>query len=216
MNRTLHSPTTAALLTVTLAVVLALTQPVGTGGQDQLDASGPVPTLERYGTTATRFVPRGLDLYMPVPPDNPMTREMVALGRRLFFERRVSDDGSMSCASCHDPNRAFAGSARVAIGIGRRQGSRNVPTLVNRGYGRSFFWDGRAATLEDQVLQPISNRAELGSSLDEVLERLGSDRSYRAAFEDAFGQAPTSRHLACALATYVRTVCRATTRSIGR
>ena len=100
-------------------------------------------------------IPLGLDLYMPVPEENPLTAEKIALGRRLFFDRRLSRDGSISCSSCHDPERAFSDGRAIAEGVFGRQGRRNAPALINRGYGRSFFWDGRAATLEEQVLKPI-------------------------------------------------------------
>src|SRR5215468_4379956 len=88
-------------------------------------------------------IPLGLDLYMPVPEENPMTVEKIQQGRRLFFDRRLSRDGSISCSSCHDPERAFSDGRPVAIGVFGRRGHRNSPALINRGYGRLFFWDGR-------------------------------------------------------------------------
>src|SRR5437763_10520776 len=100
-------------------------------------------------------IPLGLDLYMPVPEENPLTTEKVKLGRRLFFDRRLSRDSSIACSSCHDPERAFSDGRAVAVGIFGRNGHRNAPALINRGYGRLFFWDGRVSTLEEQVLKPI-------------------------------------------------------------
>ena len=100
-------------------------------------------------------IPLGLDLYLPVPEENPLTGAKIEQGRRLFFDRRLSRDGSVSCSSCHDPERAFSDGRPVAVGVLGRQGRRNAPALINRGYGRSFFWDGRVATLEEQVLKPI-------------------------------------------------------------
>src|SRR5216684_2613377 len=93
-------------------------------------------------------IPLGLDLYRPVPETNPLTHEKIALGRRLFFDKALSRDRSVACASCHDPKLAFTDGRPVAVGIQRRAGTRNVPTLVNRAYGKSFFLDGRVATLE--------------------------------------------------------------------
>ena len=90
---------------------------------------------------ASITIPLGLDLYMPVPEDNPLTVEKIELGRRLFFDRRLSRDGSVSCATCHDPDRAFSAAPSVSIGVFGRQGRRNAPALINRGYGRAFFWD---------------------------------------------------------------------------
>jgi cytochrome c peroxidase len=118
-------------------------------------------------------IPLGLDLYMPIPEDNPITTEQIELGRQLFNDRRLSRDRSIACASCHDPDRAFSDGRPVAIGVNGRLGRRNAPTLVNRGYGRAFFWDGRAATLEEQVLQPIQDPNEMNMTLPEVSARVG-------------------------------------------
>ena len=96
-------------------------------------------------------IPLGLDLYMPVPEENPLTPERIELGRRLFFDRRLSRDTTVSCSTCHDPERAYSDGRAVAVGISGRRGRRNAPALINRGYGRLFFWDGHAATLEEQV-----------------------------------------------------------------
>jgi cytochrome c peroxidase len=113
----------------------------------------------------------GLDLYMPVPESNPLTRDKVALGRRLFFDKRLSRDGTLACASCHDPRRAFSDGRSVARGINGAQGTRNAPALINRGYGSSFFWDGRAKSLERQALEPILNPIELALTESELERR---------------------------------------------
>jgi len=122
---------------------------------------------------AALAIPLGLDLYMPVPEDNPVTAERIDRGRELFFDTRLSRDRTIACASCHDPERAFSDGRPVAIGVFNRVGRRSAPALVNRGYGRSFFWDGRAATLEDQVLQPIQDPNEMDMTLPEVSARVG-------------------------------------------
>jgi cytochrome c peroxidase len=127
---------------------------------------------------------------MPVPEDNPVTRQRVVLGRKLFFDRRLSRDNSLSCATCHDPKRGFSDGRAKARGIGNAEGARSSPALINRGYGSSFFWDGRAATLEQQVLEPIVNPNELGLSLLAIPLRAGLEPS----------------EVAAALATYVRTI----------
>lgn len=118
-------------------------------------------------------IPLGLDLYLPVPESNPLSVEKVELGRRLFRDRRLSRDRSIACSSCHDPDRAFSDGRPVAIGIDRQVGRRSAPALINRGYGRAFFWDGRAATLEEQVLQPIQDPKEMDMTLGEASERVG-------------------------------------------
>lgn len=117
--------------------------------------------------------PLGLDFYMPVPQANPLTREKVELGQQLFFDKRLSRDQTLSCAGCHDPKRAFSDGRAIARGIGNAVGTRNSPALINRGYGAAFFWDGRAPSLERQVLEPILNPKELGMSTIELERRLG-------------------------------------------
>ena len=114
----------------------------------------------------------GLDLYLPVPEDNPLTAERIEQGRRLFSDRRLSRDGSIACVSCHDPERAFSDNRDVAVGVFGRKGRRNSPALINRGYGRLFFWDGRIATLEEQVLKPIEDPNEMDLPLAEAAARV--------------------------------------------
>ncbi|MBI1896051.1 MAG: c-type cytochrome [Acidobacteria bacterium] len=106
------------------------------------------------------------------PEDNPLTAEKIALGRRLFFDRRLSRDSSISCSSCHDPECAFSDGRAIAVGVFQRKGRRNSPTLINRGYGRLFFWDGRVATLEEQVLKPIEDPNEMDLPLSEAAARV--------------------------------------------
>ena len=122
--------------------------------------------------TAAVTIPLGLDLYLPVPEGNPLTTEKIELGRRLFADRRLSRDGSIACVSCHDPERAFSDGRAVALGVFGRKGRRNSPALINRGYGRSFFWDGRIATLEAQVLKPIEDPNEMDLPLAEAAARV--------------------------------------------
>lgn len=149
----------------------------------------------------------GLDLLVPVPEDNPLTRDVVALGERLFFDPALSANGAVSCASCHRPERAFSDSVAVSRGVFGRIGRRNAPTLVNRAYGRTFFWDGRVATLEEQVLHPIQDSVEMGQPLPALTERLGRNARYRAEFRRAFGRtAIDSTVVARALASFVRTI----------
>ncbi len=151
-------------------------------------------------------IPLGLDLYLPVPEDNPLTAEKIALGRRLFFDRRLSRDRTLSCATCHDPQHGFTDKRAVSVGVFGRKGTRNVPTLINRAYGRSFFWDGRITSLEEQVLKPIQDPKEMDMPLDEVVGRLNQETEYRQRFQTAFGRAICAQDVAKALASYVRTI----------
>ncbi len=169
-----------------------------------------VCSLAVAATTAaaqfSRHVPLGLDAFMPVPETNPLTPAKIELGARLFNERRLSADSSVSCATCHDRTKAFTDARPFSIGVFARPGRRSAPTLVNRGYGRVFFWDGRAATLEEQVLGPIENPNELGNTLTNVLRFLEADSTYAAAFNNAFGAGADAQRLSQALASYVRTI----------
>ena len=121
-----------------------------------------------------------------VAADHPLTEERVALGRKLFFDPVLSKDGSVSCASCHQPNHGFASPDAKAIGIGGQVGRRNAPTLWNRALGKLHFWDGRAGTLEQQALQPIANPKEMGHSVKSVIQALRGDPEYVKQFASAF------------------------------
>ncbi len=143
-------------------------------------------------------IPLGLDTYIPVPEDNPLRAETVALGRKLFFEKRLSRDGTIACATCHDPERAFTDREPRAKGVDGKVGPRRSPRILNRAWGRTFFWDGRAATLEDQVVQPITNPLEMAMPLEEGVRRLReADAAYRGLDVDGLRKA---------LASYVRTI----------
>ncbi len=150
--------------------------------------------------------PLGLDLYRPVPRDNPVTLEKVKLGRLLFRDRLLSRDRSLSCSDCHRRKQAFTDGRAKAVGVYGRQGPRSVPTLVNRAWGQSFFWDGRIRTLEEQVVQPILAKLEMDLTLEEAVERLRKKRRYRKDFQAVFDRAVNGEDLAKALATYVRTI----------
>ena len=134
--------------------------------------------------------PLGLDLHLPAPATNPLTRAKVTLGRKLFFSKQLSRDGSLACATCHDPQHSFADARVVARGIDETDGTRNSPALINRGYGSAFFWDGRSASLEALALEPITNPKELGNTIPEVVRRTGL----------------RATDIAAALASYMRTV----------
>jgi cytochrome c peroxidase len=151
-------------------------------------------------------LPAGLDLYLPVPEDNPLTPERVALGRRLFFEPLLSRDGSVSCASCHDPQRAFTDGRALPRGVGERIGRRSSPALVNRAWGRTHFWDGRASRLEEQALEPFADPDEFDLPVETAIARLREHDEYPALFHAAFARQPNAADLARALAGYVRTI----------
>jgi cytochrome c peroxidase len=149
-------------------------------------------------------VPLGLDTYIPTPEENSLTPAKIALGKALFEDKALSRDRSVSCASCHLASYGFTDKEPLAVGVERRKGDRRTPAILNRAFGKAFFWDGRAKTLEEQVLQPITNPNEMDLMLPEALARL---TGYRARFADAFsGAEPSEKTLAFALACYVRSI----------
>ncbi len=147
---------------------------------------------------------------VPVPADNPQNPAKIELGKQLFFDTRLSADGTVSCASCHQPQRAFTDGRPTAVGIGGQVGPRNAPTVLNAAYATSLFHDGRAATLEDQALGPLTNPIEHGlPDLQPVLALLRRDPDYRRLFRQAFGIAPEQAepgHVGKAIASYERTL----------
>jgi cytochrome c peroxidase len=151
-------------------------------------------------------IPLGLDRNRPVPEDNPLTEAKVQLGRRLFFDPILSVDRTVSCASCHDPAHGFASKDRTSLGVRGQRGTRNTPSILNVAYAKSILWDGRSASLEQQVFNPIENPEEMGNTLDEVVRRLNSDDSYLQHFDAIFPDGVTAQNLARAIASFERTL----------
>jgi len=151
--------------------------------------------------------PLGLEPDFEIPRDNPITAEKVRLGKRLFFDQQLSLDGSLSCATCHDPRQGFSNGLAVTEGVSGQKGSRNVPTVVNRLYGSAQFWDGRAATLESQALGPLFNPDEMGMNENLLLQRLKTDATYQNLFYEAFGTSePSVESVGKAIACFERTL----------
>ena len=131
----------------------------------------------------------------------------VKLGRKLFFDPILSADRTIACASCHHPDRGFA-SDGIPTGIRGQRLNRRAPPLFNRALGSAFFWDGRAATLEEQALMPIEDPREMGSSVTEALKRLNADPTYRAQFAAAFPDGVSAKNLGTAIASFERMLLR--------
>jgi cytochrome c peroxidase len=146
------------------------------------------------------------------PAGSPLTEARAQLGKRLFFDPRLSRTGDIACASCHQQQHAFSDPRRVSIGVDGQTGTRNAPALVNLAWGESFFWDGRAKTLEDQAGMPIENPLEMDRKLADVVAGLNADPSYKAVFVQAFGQNVSEVTLRQALASFVRTLVSGTSR----
>ncbi|MFT7485873.1 MAG: cytochrome c peroxidase [Candidatus Paceibacteria bacterium] len=130
--------------------------------------------------------------------------EEVALGRRLFFDSILSRDKSVACATCHQPEFAFADDKRFSIGIDNQRTSFNSPSLINKALSTNVFWDGRASSIESQVLLPIQNETEMGLGLEEALERVTADATYSADFQATYQSAPNEQNLAKAMSAFIR------------
>ncbi len=197
-------------LLLTLAGTLALNTLIATASPGD-DSPPPLPkdTLPRQ--IELDAVPLGLSRQPASPKDNQPTAERVALGRKLFFDPVLSADGTVSCATCHRPDHGFASPEPIAVGIKGRKGTRNAPSLLNRGLGTTFFWDGRAESLEAQAIKPIVNEVELGNTYENLLTTLRSDAKMVDSFASAFGEkAPeksvTKDNIGRALAAFQRTL----------
>jgi cytochrome c peroxidase len=141
-----------------------------------------------------------------IPPDNLQTAEKISLGQRLFFDRRLSVDGTVSCSTCHDPKFAFTDRKPTSVGIQGRVGQRNAPTILNALYNKTQFWDGRVNTLEEQAALPIVNRVEMGHpNLDAAVAQIATVEGYQQAFQRVFGHPPNGPDLLRAIASYERT-----------
>src|SRR5262249_19430991 len=142
-----------------------------------------------------------------IPHDNAQSPEKIALGQQLFFDGRLSADGTVACATCHDPARAFTDGRPVSIGIHGRPGQRNAPTILNALYNKTQFWDGRAKTLEDQATFPIVNSFEMGQpTLEAAVDKIAGIEEYKQAFQKAFGRPLNGTDLVRAIAAYERTL----------
>jgi cytochrome c peroxidase len=144
---------------------------------------------------------------VPWPADNPYSAERVELGRYLFFDPRLSSNGTVSCATCHPPEHAFAGGDPAPVGVTGNQLPRRAPTLINRAYGHSQFYDGRAATLENQITGPVTNPDEMGTTVEAATEAIANIPGYAPLFERAFGDPKvTFERIDKAIASFERTI----------
>lgn len=143
---------------------------------------------------------------VPVPTQNPQTPEKVELGKKLFFDRRLSGDGTMSCATCHDPEKAFADGLELSLSYPTTKNWRNSPTLINVAFQKFLFHDGRSSSLEEQALFPMMSAFEMNRNLDFVEEVIRTVPEYVGAFQRVFGGEPNRERMAMAIAAYERTI----------
>lgn len=202
----MQSQVTSSLSTIVVATVsLCL---VGWAGVSDVNGQGTIPALPSDDLPESLpwdSVPRGLKFRVTLPGnvDQQQMRQRIALGRRLFYDPVLSVDRTLSCASCHQAQYAFASNTAVSTGVGGKQGTRNSPTLFNVALGDRFFWDGRADSLEHQALMPIENPIELATTVPGVLGEISKDETYVSQFRAAYGSVNRD-NLARALADFQR------------
>ena len=194
-----------------VAAAPAISEEAGVGPPPAL-APGRAPPLPKPGSLAQPRsqhqvgFPSALTASV-IPPASPLAPATVALGEKLFFDSRLSGDGTVACATCHDPARAFTDGRSTSVGIHGRISQRNAPTLLNALYNKTQFWDGRANTLEQQAALPITNAFEMGSaSIADAVSRIAGDKDYEAQFMLAFGRGVNEQDMLRAIATYERTL----------
>jgi cytochrome c peroxidase len=172
-----------------------------------------ISSCKKYTETAGGFtpeiqpLPQQLTTYEPmqIPADNPLTPEKVALGRQLFFDERLSGDGSRSCYSCHVCEKGLTDGLPKAIGAFNKQLPRSSPTLWNVGYYKEFYWDGRSPSLEKQAMAAWTGGNQ-GAKPDEIVAKLNALRGYRAQFQKVFGGDATPDNVVKAIASFERTI----------
>lgn len=167
-----------------------------------------VPTLENS------FQPNYITLTLPfgfpameIPEDNKFTQEGIELGRYLFYEKKLSGDNSMSCGSCHSPNAGYSDTNKFSVGIDGIAGTRQSMPIMNIAWAKRFFWDGRAMSLEEQIIEPVENPIELHESWKNAISKLENTTNYPEMFKKAFGTESIDSLLAAkALAQFMRTM----------
>ncbi len=166
-----------------------------------------------FGFSGIHFTETPYELKIPagfpkpgIPYNNRLTVERVKLGKMLFFDKILSSDKSISCASCHIPANSFSDTVQFSRGVHDSLGVRNTMPLINLAWSRSFFWDGGVPSLELQVLKPLTSHNEMNLSLPEAVERLKKNAAYRNLFMEAYGSPPDAGTLFKALASYERTL----------
>lgn len=164
-----------------------------------------IPADNFSGTTPYNLVIPPFFPPMDIPADNPLTNEGIELGRYLFWEKKLSGDNTQSCGTCHLPQYSFSDPNQFSTGITGAIGNRQAMALINLGWARDYFWDGRALTLEHQVIEPVSNPIEMNETWENALEELRNDPFYPPMFRRAFGSEHiTQQRAAKAMASFLR------------
>ena len=188
------------------------------GGQEEVKAPTKQPIKEQAVAKASEIDPEELLKSLrnhtslvpigdvPIPEDNPMKPEVLELGQILFFDPRLSGNNEISCQTCHDPGMGYGDNQPTFDKYTGGNGARNSPTVINAGYYTTNFWDGRAASLEEQALGPIQNPDEMNQPLDELINELSAVKGYQVLFQAAFDDGITEQNIAKALAAFQRQI----------
>ncbi|HUY38373.1 MAG TPA: cytochrome c peroxidase [Candidatus Binataceae bacterium] len=194
----------ARALTAIVAGVAAAALATGTLARATMPPPKPGASAEPQSTNQAGFP--ALLYQWSTPADNPQNPAKVALGKALFFDARLSIDNTVACANCHDPDKGFTDQLPTAMGVHGKFGQRNAPTILDSMFNIEQFWDGRAATLEDQADGPIQNPVEMGMpDLPTVVSKVNAIPDYNQQFQQVFGAPATAVTLVRALASYERT-----------
>ncbi len=164
-----------------IAILLILVTAVSLAGKDKKSKG-----LSPYKIPLPEFVSDYFDK-MPQDEENPLTAEGIALGRRLFYDKKLSANNTVSCGSCHKQMHAFADNRPFSLGVHDSVGIINTMPLFNLGWARALFWDGRSPTLREQVTEPLINRLEMAGTWGDVLDKLQQDKDYPRLFRKVFG-----------------------------
>jgi len=179
---------------------------VSCGGTKATVTPVPDASAKPIGPAIELKAPLGLPP-VPIPADNPPTADTVALGRKLYFDTKLSADDTIACASCHNPAKGYTDNAQFSSGVGGKLGGRNAPTVLNAAYHPLQFWDGRAPSLEAQSEGPIANPVEMNLAHVECVNLLGKNAEYNALFAKAFGPGPvTMDKIRKSIASFERTI----------
>ncbi|HUT94115.1 MAG TPA: cytochrome c peroxidase [Thermoguttaceae bacterium] len=221
-TRLLHSGPRSAIVGLALFALLAAPPPPASAAEEP----GRDVPRDEHGAATAEHQEQVLDKLMPetdvskpppgfdpilwaafIPEDNALTPQRVALGRKLYFDTRLSDDNSVSCATCHDVTRGFTDQRAVSEGIGGQLGKRNAPTTLNAVLLQTLFWDGRSPTLDHQARQPILNPVEMGMPDGAAaLKAIGDDPEYQKMFKAAYGREMNYEDLGRAIGAFERTL----------
>ncbi len=143
---------------------------------------------------------------IPSPKDNPLTEEKIAFGKKLFFDKRLSAGNRISCATCHQPEKAFTDGLPKSIGVDGRIAMRNAPSILNSAYFKRYMYDGEVKTLEEQVLVPLQDHQEMASSMKEILRKLSHDKEYKKLARSVFNRELDAYVITRAISTYERSL----------